>query len=314
MSITSKLTQIKTNKSDLVAKLKSLNLGDGTQNLTEAVEIIKDIPTYDPSKITVKEGVSTRFEAGYYTAGSITGLSNDAADEEKYKTQAKTFIPTKEGATITPDAYQDGITDITAEGSVGVPITLGTLTGNSRAVTDCTPATITAMDNHSILNVIIGKLTSSDSSYGTSSLVATATISNDKKSCEISISGSVTGSGGTSDTITITVAYTVEYDTPYYALSSVTVAPIPAEYQNVSKVTATADTVLTGYTIVNKIGTEVDGAMTNNGAVNASIDGIVGDGEEDEGSLYYTIPKGYHDGTGKVTFDDSTILALLEEI
>ncbi len=57
------------------------------------------------------------------------------------------------------------------------------------------------------------------------------------------------------------------------------------------KGTATAENVLTGKTFTNSSGVNLSGTMPNNGAVSQSLNA--------GGS--YTVPKGYHDGTGKVT-------------
>ena len=81
-------------------------------------------------------------------------------------------------------------------------------------------------------------------------------------------------------------------DEGYYALESVTVEPIPAAYQDVTGVTTTADKVLTGSTYVDKTGKVTAGTMPNNGKVTKTLG---------SGNLSYTIPKGYHDGTGTVT-------------
>ena len=80
-------------------------------------------------------------------------------------------------------------------------------------------------------------------------------------------------------------------DVGYYALSSVTVGAIPDAYQDVSSVDATAGDVLTGKIFVASDGTVVTGTMANNGAVSKTLDGT---------TISYTIPKGYHSGTGKV--------------
>lgn len=77
-------------------------------------------------------------------------------------------------------------------------------------------------------------------------------------------------------------------------LSKVTVAAIPAAYQNVSNVDATAGDVLAGKTIVLANGTEVEGTMPNNGAVSEVLTTATGDQS-------YTVPAGYHDGTGTVS-------------
>lgn len=80
-------------------------------------------------------------------------------------------------------------------------------------------------------------------------------------------------------------------DSGYYALSAVTVAPIPDAYQDVTAVTAAAGDVLTGKIFVASDGTVTTGTMANNGSVAKTLNGT---------TISYTIPKGYHDGTGKV--------------
>ena len=78
-----------------------------------------------------------------------------------------------------------------------------------------------------------------------------------------------------------------------HALSEVTLDPIPDAYQDVTGVTATAATVLSGSKFVNSSGTLVTGSMTNRGKVTATIDGLT--------TTSYTIPAGYHNGSGTVS-------------
>ena len=81
-------------------------------------------------------------------------------------------------------------------------------------------------------------------------------------------------------------------DSGYYGLSDVTIAAIPDAYQDVSSVTAVAGDVLTGKVFVAADGTVITGSMVNNGAVSKTLDVT---------TISYTIPQGYHSGTGKVT-------------
>ncbi len=81
-------------------------------------------------------------------------------------------------------------------------------------------------------------------------------------------------------------------DSGYYGLSDVTVDPIPDNFQDVSPVTAGAADVLANKVIVSATGETVAGTMPNNGKV--SPDALAAGGS-------YTIPKGYHNGEGKVT-------------
>lgn len=76
-------------------------------------------------------------------------------------------------------------------------------------------------------------------------------------------------------------------------LSSVTVAAIPAAYQDVTNVDATAGDVLAGKVIVAADGTEITGTMPNVGAVSKTLDAT-------SNNQSYTVPAGYHDGTGAV--------------
>lgn len=81
-------------------------------------------------------------------------------------------------------------------------------------------------------------------------------------------------------------------DSGYYGLSDVTVSQIPDAYQDVSSVTAGAADTLTGKVLVTADGKVTTGTMPNNGAVSKTLDA---------NTPSYTIPKGYHSGTGKVS-------------
>ena len=113
-------------------------------------------------------------------------------------------------------------------------------------------------------------------------------------------SGTVSGvSGGgnynlQSKSVTPTKAQqSVTADSGYYGLSGVTVAPIPAAYQDVSSVTAGAADVLANKIIVDDEGNVVPGTMPENGTVNRTLDATTG-------NQSYTIPEGHHSGSGAV--------------
>lgn len=86
-------------------------------------------------------------------------------------------------------------------------------------------------------------------------------------------------------------------DSGYYALSSVTVNPIPVAFQNVTSVTAEATDVLTGKTIVTADGTVTAGTMPNNGTVTKTLD---------TSTTSVAIARGYHSGAGSVSITTET--------
>ena len=86
-------------------------------------------------------------------------------------------------------------------------------------------------------------------------------------------------------------------DAGFFGLSDVTVAAIPAAYQDVSSVTAVAGDVLANKIIVTADGSVTTGTMPNNGAVSQKLD---------TATTSYTVPAGYHSGTGTVSIATET--------
>ena len=85
-------------------------------------------------------------------------------------------------------------------------------------------------------------------------------------------------------------------DEGYYALESVTVNPIPDKYKDVTHADVTVADVLSGVKFVGATGLAT-GTMTNNGAVSRTLD---------TSTTSYTIPTGYHNGSGKVSVTTET--------
>lgn len=110
----------------------------------------------------------------------------------------------------------------------------------------------------------------------------------------LGVTGSYTGEGTALQSKTVTPTkqqQEISADEGYDALSTVTVLAIPAAYQDVSGVTATAADVLATKIIVDKTGAKVPGTMPNNGAVDRTLDAA---------TQSYTVDEGYHNGEGTV--------------
>ena len=95
---------------------------------------------------------------------------------------------------------------------------------------------------------------------------------------------------------------TVVADEGYTGLSDVTVEAIPDNYADISGTTASAADVLATKIFTGADGEQTAGTMANNGAVSKQIDGMT--------ETSYTIPAGYHNGSGTVTLTDNIETAL----
>ena len=107
------------------------------------------------------------------------------------------------------------------------------------------------------------------------------------------------------DTKTVTPTKSQQSITPgegFYGLKGVVVNPIPAEFQDVSGVTATAADVLANKIFVDSEGTVAPGTIPVNGAVQGAIDGLA--------TTEYIIPAGHHNGEGKVVLTNDIEEAL----
>lgn len=278
MSISTELSRLQTNRNTIRAKLVELGMATSTDKLDALASAIDNLVNRGAVSVEVKEGETFTIPAGYHNG---SGVVSGVAGGGNYNLQAKSVTPTKKQQSVAsdegyyglssvtvaaiPDAYQD-VTSVTA-GAGDV------LTGKVYVTSDGTVTTGTMSNNGAVSKVLD---------------VTTITYTIPK--------GYHSGSGKVTITLeekNVTPTKSAQTVTPTSGkvLSKVTVAAIPDAYQDVTNVDAGATDVLAGKTIVDATGAEIEGTMVDNGAKTATLDA--------GGS--YTIPAGYHNGSGKIT-------------
>lgn len=280
MSISTEIARIQTNRNTIRAKLVELGMATNTANLDALAAAIEGLVNRGAVKIEVKEGETYNIPAGYHDGtGSVSGIAGGG----NYTLQHKSVTPTKSQQAITsdegyyglsgitmgaiPDAYQDvSSVTITAEKA---------LVGEIFVAADGTVIAGTMVNNGKVGKLLVpsDKVFTIPEGYhdGTGKVYIDP---ENKTATPTKNSQTITPSTGR-------------------VLGNVTVNPIPDEYQDVTEVDAEAGHVLSGKKIVDSEGNVVTGSMANNGAVAATIDGL--------STTSYTIPTGFHDGTGTVS-------------
>lgn len=280
MSVATYINSIESSRNTIRNKLVELGLVASTAKLDALAAAIEDIVNQGAVSVTVQEGNTYTIPKGYHNgSGTVSGVSGGG----NYTLQSKTATPTKKQQNITPDSGYYGLSDVTVG---AIP----------EAYQDVSSVTAAAGD------VLTGKvIVLADGTVTTGTMANNGAVSKTLDVTTITYTipkGYHSGSGAVKivlETKTVTPTKSSQDITPTAGkvLSKVTVEAIPDKYQDVSGVTATAAHVLDGDIFVDKTGTQVEGTMPNKGAVSGSIDGLT--------TTSYTVPAGYHNGSGKVS-------------
>lgn len=289
MTIQSEILRLQNSRDKIRAKTVELGISEGTDKLDELASAIEGIIDNGSVSATVKEGETYTIPKGYHNgSGTVSGVAGGG----NYKLQSKSATPTKLQQSITADEGYYGLSDVT----------VGAIPSNYQ---DISGTTATAADVLAT-KIFIDAAGKSTAGTMTNNGAVTKTLDATTKTYVIP-AGYHNGSGSVgvnTETKTATPTKSSQTITPTTGklLESVTVDAIPVAYQDVTPVTATADKVLTGYKVVSSTGQVVSGSMPNNGSASATIDGLT--------TTEHTIPKGYHDGTGKVSLTNDILTAL----
>lgn len=290
MSTQTEITRLQNARNKIRTWLVGLGLATSTDKLDELATKAAAIKNQGAVDASVKEGESYTIPAGYHNgSGTVKGVSGGG----NYNLQTKSVTPTKEQQSISPDQGYYGLSAVTVgaipENYQDVSATT-TKEGDVRAnkvfiKSDGTTATGTLTDNGAVSKVL-------DATKGNQSYTVPDGIHNGKGAVSIVLENKAATPTKAAQDITPTAGK---------VLGKVSVAAIPAKYQDVSGVTAAAGDVVEGKKIVAADGSVVEGTMADNGTLTGTIDGLT--------TTSYTIPAGKTSG-GTVSLTNAIETAL----
>lgn len=282
-TIAEQITRLTNDRNTIRNKMIDFGLAESTANLDTLATAVDGIANCGAVSATVQEGDTYTIPKGYHNgAGTVSGVAGGG----NYNLQSKSVTPTKQQQSITPDAGYYGLSDVTV---AAIP----------QAYQDVSTVTATAKD------VLANKvIVTADGTVTTGTMPNNGAVSQKLDTATTSYAvpaGYHNGSGTvsiTTETKSATPSKEQQTVTPTEGsvLSSVTVNAIPAEYADTSDANATAAQILTGQTAYVD-GEKVTGTMPNNSPAATVLD---------TETSSYTIPAGYHDGTGSVSLSLET--------
>ena len=282
MSTATEIARLSAARDLIRDKLVDLGLSTSTAKLDVLATAIDGIVNRGAVSAQVQEGDTYTIPAGYHNgSGTVSGVAGGG----NYNLQSKSVTPTKSQQSITPDTGYYGLSDVTV---AAIP----------EAYQNVSSVTATAADVLSpkvIVDATGATLTGTMANNGAVTRTLDAATGNQSYTIPI---GYHNGNGTVSivlETKSVTPSTSAQDVTPTTGkvLSKVTVSAIPSNYKDVTNVDAAAGDVLSGKTIVTATG-EVEGTMTNNGAVAKVLDATTN-------NQSYTVPAGYHNGSGTVS-------------
>ena len=309
MSTATEITRLQTARNTIRDKLIEFGLATSTAKLDALATAVDGIENKGAISASVQEGDTYTIPKGYHNgSGTVSGVAGGG----NYSLQSKTVTPTKSQQSVTPDQGFYGLSDVTVnpipeayQNVSAVTAAAGDVLAN-KVIVDATGKTITGtMPNNGAVEKTLDT--------NTTQYIIPKGYHNGQGIVEVSPEEKTVTPERTSKVVSPTAGK---------VLGSVTVNAIPKTYQDAletynniieestTKLGASAEKILSGeYAYVGDENTntvvKVVGTMPNRGAVSATIDGLT--------KTSYTIPEGYHNGSGTVslTNDIETALAAI---
>lgn len=291
MSIATQIERIQTDRDTIRAKAVNLGIAQSNATLDDLATAISAIENNGSVSAEVKEGETYTIPKGYHNgSGTVSGVAGGG----NYNLQSKTVEPTKKEQNVTPDAGYYGLSDVTIG---AIPVTYQDVSSVTASATD----------------VLTGKvIVTANGTVTTGTMANNGAVSEklDTETKSYSIpAGYHNGSGSVSidtEEKSATPTPSAQEITPTAGkvLSKVTVGAIPAQYADTSDATVVAGNLLDGviaYGCVEeesaKKSVKIEGTMPNNGGISKTLT---------VAETSYTIPAGYHDGTGVISITTET--------
>lgn len=238
---------------------------------------------------TVQEGETYAIPKGYHNgSGTVSGVAGGG----NYNLQSKVATPTKAQQSITADQGFYGLSDVTVK---AIPEAYQNV------------SSVTAAAGDVLANKIIVDATGK-SVAGTMPNNGAVSATLDTKTTSYTVPAGYHSGKGTVGIVPEDISVSAQDEVTHVTASDgkvirkVTINPIPPQWKDVTDATVRAGDLLEGVTAYGDdpegsgYGYKYTGTMPNNGSIIKTL-------TAKEGNQSYPIPKGYHDGTGRVSIN-----------
>lgn len=286
MSTATEISRLQTARNTIRNKMVALGLGESTDLLDDLATEIDGITNRGAVSATVQEGDTYTIPAGYHNgSGTVSGVSGGG----NYTLQSKSVTPTKNQQNVAPDSGYYGLSAVTVaaipeayQDVSSVTAAAGDVLATKTFVTAAGVVTAGTMANNGAVSKTL------DATTGNQSYTVPSGYHNGSGTVSIVLETKSATPSTSSQNITPTSGK---------VLSKVTVNAIPAQYGDTTNDDAVAADLLYGkvaHSVSNGSAVEITGSMPNNGAVSKTLDATTN-------NQSYTVPAGYHNGSGTVS-------------
>lgn len=283
MSTSTEITRLQNARNTIRTKFVEMGIATSTAKLDALATAAEGIENRGAVNAQVQEGATYTIPKGYHNgSGVVAGVAGGG----NYSLQEKTVTPTKAQQNVVPDSGYYGMS----------AVTVNPIPENFHDVSATTAAAGDVLAN----KVFIGADGETVSGTMPNNGAVSKTLDASTTSHTIA-KGYHSGAGSVKivpETKTVTPTKAAQDVTPTSGkvLTKVSVAKIPDNFIDTTDADAAAEEVLSGKTAYVD-GEKVEGTMADNGAVTQTLT---------PATPSYTIPQGYHNGSGKVSITPET--------